>query len=155
MPVMRRRQPRAGPQFIQERHVEGRATHPRYYALTEAPNAGEFGQAEYVDEEGRQYRVALGTRTDYPPGKAIPPRAYAQEATRNAQGHAKLWVKLPKGAAGSWFAQVPGRMPIVRLTPVKPGLPALTVRVAAAFRVRPTLRTGVVYLQDFDEAGTA
>ena len=132
--------------LIAGRRLERRERRPveRQAALVDHPNESEFGAPEYIDEYGRQYRVAYLTRIGgWLPGTSIPPRAtHGRAPIRLADGTLKLWVRLKRGDPSRWwYAGQPRRL---ELTAVQPGLRNHIIDVRFAFRERPSRRTGYI-----------
>jgi hypothetical protein len=108
----------------------------RYYVLNDQPRARTFGPADYVDEEGRQYRLAVdsGEGTLFP-SVAVP-----------GKNQVKLWVKLPPNV--SWFA-LNGLRGTTRITLERQhdGLVDLgTVVLDSGYLDEPKRRTGHVMI---------
>lgn len=141
-----------GPQYRAERRTEQRGTSAaarRSAALNDHPNQSEFGAADYVDDVGRQYRIAhLHRLGGWTPGVPVTPRPHDAPALTNARGHIKLWVKLKRGRAHVWPPlHAPQHKPLL-LRPVAPGLSEQRVRVSALHVTRPGQRTGAVFVAD-------
>jgi hypothetical protein len=122
----RREQPRVAAQA-------GRADHP---------NQKEFGEPDYTDDIGRQYRVAhLDRLSGWAPGAVIPPHTPRTAATGSAQ--VRMWVRLRRGHTNDWWnnAERPAR---ITLKPLKAHLAPLTIDIESAYRDRPTRQTGVI-----------
>lgn len=108
------------------------------------PNESEFAAPEYVDQYGRQYRVAYAPRLGgWNPGAPVPARP---ADARAPAGIVRLWVRLRRGVPNQWWYAATrddeGRHLVLR--PVAPGLPTATAEVLRADRAGPGRRTGVV-----------
>jgi hypothetical protein len=106
------------------RRAEGRAQHTRYYALNDHPNYRAFGKPDYVDEQGRYYRLAR-------PMPPLPGNLLT------------LWVKLPKRTV-PWFAGGVGAPALVTLR----GNDKRTrsVHIVNAYLMQASHRTGHVHV---------
>ena len=93
------------------KRLRGINTYPRYYAQYNHPNFYKFGTPEFLDDEGREYKIArengylLQSRRLYG-GSSLPsPRRGRRRTTPTRTGGIKmgygntlqLWIKIPKG----------------------------------------------------------
>ena len=147
--------PLVGPQFKAGKRAEGRAKRGvRDVLVHDAPTAGEFGAAEYVDQYGRQYRLATtAARPVVPPNTALGARARGTPLVRHAQGHVKLWIRYKRGGARQPdLVAGTGVNATLRLQPAADGVavapPAVAVR--AVWQPRPGLRTASVFVSGWD-----
>jgi len=141
----------------ERRHAEVRDTQRGAYAAARMnyPGEREFGAAEFVDDEGRQYRLAYAHKLGgWPPGTVVPPRPPDARVIEGPGGRCRLWLKVPRGRpwrerARLWFGTGTGADTRVRLHPVTADsatrLP-LDVRVAEVEHERAR-RTGAVMVQ--------
>lgn len=132
--------------FISGRRLENREKRASLLQAAQAdhPNETEFGEAEYVDEFRRQYRLAYLNRLGgWEPGKPIPTRPKDARVLQGPHGSVKLWVRLKRNRVADWYTMNHGRERLT-LRPVLPGLMPCTVQIVYAFRDRPSRRTGFV-----------
>lgn len=160
MPRQFRDEPRedTASQFRTERRRENRDTpRGRYDAQREDfPSQSEFGDAEYVDVFGRQYRFAFRHRLGgWTPGRRVPPLDLARQrvaAALQRGGSVRLWVKVPRqrrGAPSPWYThdeRVSGAP--LELEPVQPGFPRQRC-VIKSVEQRRSGRTGAVVVTGF------
>jgi len=138
--------------IVAGRRLERREGRPaeRQAAAANHPAEGEFGQPEYVDQFGRQFRVAYLDRLGgWLPGSPVPPRPTHAPAHVDPAAPVKLWVRLRRGDTARWW--MPGSMEPANsrlaLKPVAPGLRPCTAQVVMAYRERPSRRTGFVLVR--------
>jgi hypothetical protein len=85
------------------RHSEFVDRNPRYYAMNDHPNYKQFGKLKtqlYMDEEGRQYRVATTRNVRFKEVMGVsdsspPPPPQSEEPLRVGFDRIRLWVRLP------------------------------------------------------------
>lgn len=135
-------------QFYPERRLENREKkkNEKKQAQFDHPNESEFGAPEYVDQYGRQYRVAFLPRLGgWLPSTAIPPRSLASLDPETQQSTLKVWIRLKRGDPARWFWSAnPER---ISLEPVMPGLKAQEIEVRQAMRVNGRRRTGFLMVK--------
>ncbi len=152
--------PVRGPQFYSERELDRRtAPGPRGKKAREQaersnyPSQHEFGESEYIDEHGREYRVAyLNKMGGWPPHTVVPPRSLIdpQHLKAATSGNRKCcWIKIRRGHHEDWPITTPTRTILLR--PVRAGLTTQLVRVVGAFRDNPRGRTGLVEVIGLEE----
>jgi hypothetical protein len=133
--------------FVAGRRLERRERSPsaqRQAAQFDHPNESEFDAPEYVDQYGRQYRVAYASRTGgWAPGERVPPRPVEARAPA---GVVRLWVRLQRGVPNQWWyaATRDDASRVLDLRAVAPGLTGTSIEVLRAEREGPRRRTGVV-----------
>lgn len=106
--------------------------YPRYHiALNDHLNYKSFKKAEYLDDMGREYKVATSDliRTSNP-------------RPRSSHGPVKLYVRLPPGT--EWFPNNKNRVPVT-LHPLDPNLPKCSIIVRERF-IMQGHRTGHVFV---------
>lgn len=116
-------------------HAERVAKNPRYYAqLNDHPNYRQFKKAEYVDDAGRQYKVATTdlVRTDTP-------------RQRPSWAPVKLYVRLPPGT--EWFPNKP-RVSVTLYS--TDGTQATREVIIRKRMIMPQHRTGHAYVAPTD-----
>lgn len=135
----------AGINIVAGRRLERREKPPVEAQALRAnhPNQSEFGEPEYRDELGREYRVAYVDRVSgWLPGSPVPAAPVAPASAPATE--LRLWVRLRRGRTrDDWWnsVDVPKH---VTLKPLKAHLHPLTIDVTSAERDRPTRRTGSV-----------
>lgn len=123
--------------WLRGRHSEGRDRHARYYAMNDHPNSRAFGRADFVDAQGREYRVAT---SGHVPGHYV-----------------RLWLRVPRGVP--WFRDRPGPRLRVALRQASEGrdkgrgggdeAPALVVvTIHELYRSHPSHRTAHLYIAE-------
>lgn len=143
------------------RRLEGEDRYARYHrALHDYPSSGEFGVPDFVDDEGRRYRIAYTTRRPWAPGERIPPRPHDAAPITHPQNQSqvKLWVMLPKARArfganaprptdpGRWFdGQRLGAGGCYQAMRGVRATAPFVIQVHSAHRADPRHRTGYVY----------
>jgi len=159
MPATGKRSKPRGKQFRTARHLEKRDSKRGQYAATRktVPNSHEFGTAEYIDAQGRQYRLGIADNANsWTPGVPIPPLLSDQRGKMRARadGTTELWIRLHKGTKTTegWFS--PGDLAahsVLELLPTIPGLPKQRVRVVRATRggKQQRGRTGSVFVAEY------
>jgi hypothetical protein len=119
-------------------HAERVAKNPRYYvALNDHPNYREFGEPEYTDASGRQYKIA---EVDFVRTYAPVPRS------TNASVPMKLYVRLPPGT--EWFPANKARIAVT----LYPTNAAARVRhiIFRKHYILPQHRTGHIFVARSD-----
>ena len=137
------------------RRAEARARRPWEAARHDAPSAGEFGDAEYVDDEGREYRVALTPqRPTLAPGEKLDARTRDTPLIRNGAGHVKVWLRLKKNTPLTKRAPWPSRAQrgghALRLWPQHDGLRMQWTTIRSSLPPRTGGRTGTVYMSGWE-----
>jgi hypothetical protein len=119
------------------------------------PSQHEFGPAEYMDNMGREYRLAYLDRMDgWPPHTLIPPRELRNvdqiRAAKRGASRTALWVQLKQGRSMmDWPETSVART--IELRPMLPGLAPQLVRITEAYRDNARGRTGLVEVTGLDE----
>jgi hypothetical protein len=122
------------------RHVENVARNARYYAINDHPNYREFGEPEYEDEDGRQYRVA---HSDF-----VRTMSPMERASIAEHGWVKLYVRLPPGT--DWYPENKARVHVT-LEPYRDtSLVPRTVTIRRRFIMAPSHRTGHAFVSKAD-----
>lgn len=131
-------------QFYGGRRLERRERDPaavRQAERLDHPNEQEFGAAEYVDEDGRQYRVAYLNRLGgWEPGAPVPPRPKGAKPLRDGR-RIKLWLRLKRGEAQRWYKGGES----IKLYANRPDLSDREIQVQMADRGAPQRRTGLMW----------
>ena len=144
---MKRKKPPRGPQFYTARHLEKREQPKTQARLTRQPypNTQEFHEGEWVDAQGRQYRIATHKHPmEWLPGEPIPLPTAEERDRLLAQPRPVFWIKLLRGSGPSaWFQ--PRDLLLQQtlvLHPAQAGVPPVRVRVQEARRRPPKGRSG-------------
>jgi len=108
------------------------------------PNQTEFGEPDFVDDAGHQYRLPFASRLGgWTPGEPLPVVRGSMSVSDLAQEPQKLWVRLKYGNASQWEDLV-DETHVRRLQPLRLDGEPLHIRVMAGQRDGPRRRTGYI-----------